>query len=80
MYLDTEDTRFWESEARDALEWLNVVREVQKDIRRRKPANRWDLYEDLMLASDLLWSKYHYASANLAIHRSGLTMADMLAA
>lgn len=83
MFLENEDTRYWESEAREALGWLNVVREVRRDIRRRMPLTdirRWDLYDDMDQAHTLLWSQYHYASARADLAHGGFTWADLFAA
>ncbi|MFI7115131.1 hypothetical protein ACWEOG_22365 [Amycolatopsis japonica] len=84
MFLDTEDTRYWESEAQDALSWKRVVREIKNDILRRHKEvintdEMIDIYDDIDRADGHFMALYCNANAHLALARRGMTFNDLLA-
>jgi hypothetical protein len=83
MYLDNEDTRYWESEAEDARGWMRVVYAIRRDIRRRMPgysAEKYDLLNEADRAYALFYAQYHYANAHAELGHYGLSLSDMFAA
>ena len=83
MYLDNEDTQYWESEAEDARSWMRVVHAIRRDVQRRMPGysvEKYDLYGEVDRAYALFYAQYSYATAHAELGHYGLSLSDMLAA
>jgi len=82
MFVEDEDTRYWESVLDDAWSWRKSVRAMRWESRYRYEITdpRWSTARDeLDRALAVLDAKASFAEFRLELARVGLTVADMWA-
>lgn len=83
MYIENEETRYWELEARDAHEWRMFISSLCLEIYRTR--DRWTpealtYLGELDRARAIFDGQYHYARARETLAHEDLTLSDMFAA